>query len=364
MSSREQPMKLIFSSNAQTGNEFDLLRSFVDVCGSRGCSLGLSGAGALSQFLTFAQANAICKHLNAAEWDVRREIIVELPFTYVYVPPQFVLVPPTPEELKALTIAHDKMYQRNNSIIKICAEIVAWIHDHMTPEQVKEMNGETNLRTYDYRVQGNLFFRYLNKCLDRTVLALDKQIALPIADVQLASTYVSVKEAEINRLDAITGEATTDRQKVNICTTGLLRRFDVGGSMNAAYEIFVDGILKLNRTKMSITLAELQEFINRWEIQHPLVATVESVMGVNAVSIPLPPAPLGAGKSKNALKRAARKAKAAIAAGAPAAAPAPAPLPPAAKFCTGCNKAGHLEINCFGNPDNENLTILQIKAKR
>lgn len=358
---------LIFSYEAVPGNEHELMELFVDCCSRQGSHLGVSGCGALSQFFTYAQAITCCKHLNEAEYDARREHISQMDFTYVYVAGEFAIAPPTEAELKSWTIAHDKLYQRNDSTIKVCNNIVAWMHRHMTPEQIKEMDGDTNVRTLDFRVQGNLFFLYLNRCVDRTVLALGREIALAVVDPQLASAFITKTEEAINRLDALTGETTSARQRVNIFSTGLAHRLEAGGIMNVAYHIFVDAILKENRTKMSITLPEFKGFVKRWEIQHPLVATAASVMGVNAVTIPILPGPIGGGKSQNALKRAARKAKAASAAGAiggGAAAPVPAPIPPAAKLCTGCNKAGHLVINCFGNPDNENLTIAQIKAKK
>ena len=357
-------LMLNFSQGITPGNEHEVMMAFVQFAGANGFFLGVAKGGALNLFFTLDQARKYSKNVNPVLF-AAVEHAREMDFTYL---PPFGMQAMTESELKAATTAHDKLFQRNADIIKCCTEIVAWINNHMTPEQVKEMNGDTNLMTIDFRVQGNLFFNYLNRCLDKTVIALDKQIASPVADSQLASIFVLAKEEEINRLDAITGETTTDRQRVSICNTGLARRLESGGSMNASYEIFVDGILKLNRTKMSITLVELKDFIKRWETQHPLVATAASVMGVNAVAIPIPPAPIGGGKSQKALKNAARKARAANAAGAiggGAPAPAPAPLPPpAAKVCTGCNKAGHLFINCFLNPDNLNSTIAEIRAKK
>ena len=240
--------------------------------------------------------------------------------------------------------------------------------------------------------------------------AIKAEIARPIGSDELASVYIRKTQEFYRNLDSLTGRRTDPFIIRDSLITALQPRIDPAGSMHASYNALLESLATDGVNISDYTLGTLIVWVNNWEKVHFKTATADAlslssvqtdvsrdmlreiktlkaevselkrtslaqgagsqsgIAGSNLVS-PQNAAPNPAGTSKKAKKKAAAVAAALAGGGGPAAIgggakqqQAPAPL--AAKLCIGCNKAGHLFINCFHNPDNLDLTIAQIKAKK
>ena len=236
------------------------------------------------------------------------------------------------------------------------------------------------------------------------------EIARQIDSDEPASVFIRKIEESYRTLGSLTGRPTDPFTIRDTILTALEKRIGSGGSMNVSYNTLLESLATDGVNISDYTLGTLIVWVNNWEKVHFKTATADAlslssvqtdfsrdmlreiktlkaevselkrtslaqgagsqsgIAGSNLVS-PQNAAPNPAGTSKKAKKKAAAVAAALAGGGGPAAIgggakqqQAPAPL--AAKLCIGCNKAGHLFINCFHNPDNLDLTIAQIKAKK